>query len=121
MAEQIGTKLTQTQAFQRLIDLAMPVVRLMGISTLEEPLKGAAEELYTFLHNDCPKPKHTEVLVRVAGGMVTGVRSNHSDTAVDIQDYDNIEQGDEDPFEEHKNDSEDEYDWDAAGYPHGVW
>lgn len=104
--------LSQTQAFQKLIDLAFALVNATvwetnGFEAHVDTRKTAKvnpdvyDELAIFLHKDCPKPTAPKVLVEIGGGMCNGIWSSDgfADMDATLRDLDNIDQGDEDPLD----------------------
>lgn len=57
---------------------------------LAEVHKGAYNDLFDYLHRDCPKPGTIQVLVAIEGGCMTGARSDYPHVAIELRDFDNI-------------------------------
>lgn len=80
--------MTQRSAFQKIIDLAFGLVRSTTFRTqtpeddiLSETLnagisRAAFDDLFNFLHKDCPKPEKPKVVITVEGGVVTSVNAS---------------------------------------------
>jgi hypothetical protein len=102
--------MTQTQAFQKLIDLAARVVKSTTFTERPEDQVGAQrtakvweaefEALAEFLYKECPKPLSPEVCVEIKGGVLQHGYANkgHKDLTVILRDFDNIDAGDADPL-----------------------
>lgn len=116
-------ELTQTQHHQKLIDLAFAVVRSTSWYEGESWArvhKDTFNQLFDYLHTECPKPRSPQILIETAGGVITDIYASKGfkDLDVTVRDLDDIFGGCTDPLEDHK-DAEDMYT--AAGYPEVVY
>lgn len=88
--------------------------------------RGAFNNLFDYLRTECPKPQPPSIAVEICGGCLTAIHADEP-MGVDLRDWDNISEGDEDPFAEFVTEPSTSkryaatVDWDKAGYPYSVW